>query len=245
MVGEAEQVVQDGAGDAAGEARVGGQPVAGVAAYRVPSAQGDGDVRFDDPHGQLADPDRNEPSSSRARGMDAQSMDLADDSADGMLYRFGLMLMPEPQRLLNEARRVLRPGGRLTYAVFGTRDGNPWITTLVDAIEETGHRLSSDMFGPGGSFFSLPDHDRNRELLTAAGFADVHVDEIGDPRTYDDFDEYWDHHTHVTGPIAVLAETLSPDEAEVVREALRSKLARFQSSAGYEIPSAVVVARAA
>ena len=73
----------------------------------------------------------------------------------------------------------------------------------------------------------------------------MHVDEIGDPRTYDDFDEYWDHHTHVTGPIAVLAETLSPDEAEVVREALRSKLARFQSSAGYEIPSAVVVARAA
>ena len=179
------------------------------------------------------------------RVMDAQSMDLAHDSADGMLCRFGLMLMPEPQRMLNEARRVLRPGGRLTYAVFGTRDGNPWITTLVDAIEETGHRLSSDMFGPGGSFFSLADHDRNRELLTAAGFADVHVDEIGDPRTYDDFDEYWDHHTHVTGPIAVLAETLSPDEAEVVREALRSKLARFQSSAGYEIPSAVVVARAA
>ncbi|MBV8995245.1 MAG: methyltransferase domain-containing protein, partial [Pseudonocardiales bacterium] len=179
------------------------------------------------------------------RVMDAQSMDLADDSADGMLCRFALMLMPEPQRMLTEARRVLREGGRLAYAVFGAGEDNPWITTLVDAFEETGHRLPTDMFQPGGSFFSLADHDRNRELLTAAGFADVLVEEFSDPRTYDGFEEYWDHHTHATAPIAALAERLSPGEAEVVREALRSKLARFQSSAGYEVPSAVVAARAA
>ena len=177
--------------------------------------------------------------------MDAQIMDLADDRADGMLCRFGLMLMPEPQRMLSEARRVLRAGGRLAYAVFGVRDGNPWITTLVDSFEETGHRLPTDMFRPGGSFFSLADHDRNRELLTAAGFTDVLIEEFSDPRTYDDFEEYWDHHTHATAPIAALAERLSPDEAEVVREALRSKLARFQAPGGYEVPAAVVVARAA
>lgn len=179
------------------------------------------------------------------RVMDAQIMDLADDRADGMLCRFGLMLMPEPQRMLSEARRVLRAGGRLAYAVFGVRDGNPWITTLVDSFEETGHRLPTDMFRPGGSFFSLADHDRNRELLTAAGFTDVLIEEFSDPRTYDDFEEYWDHHTHATAPIAALAERLSPDEAEVVREALRSKLARFQAPGGYEVPAAVVVARAA
>ena len=99
-----------------------------------------------------------------------------------MLCRFALMLMPDPRRMLNEARPVLRPGGRLAYAVFGTREGNLWIATLVDAIEDTGHRLRTDMFGPGGSFFSLADHDRNRELLAAAGFADVLVEEIVAPR---------------------------------------------------------------
>jgi SAM-dependent methyltransferase len=162
-----------------------------------------------------------------------------------MLCRFALMLMPEPQRTLNEARRVLREGGRLAYAVFGDRDDNPWITTLVDAFEENGHPLATEMFKPGGSFFSLADHGRNRELLTVAGFSDVLIEEFSDPRTYDDFEEYWDHHTHATAPIAALAERLSPGEVEVVREALRSKLAPFQSPAGYQVPSAVVAARAA
>ena len=57
--------------------------------------------------------------------MDAQQIDLAGDSVDGVICRFGLMLMPEPMRAITEVRRVLRPGGRFAYAVgagpIGTR----------------------------------------------------------------------------------------------------------------------------
>ena len=53
------------------------------------------------------------------RIIDAQSIDLPDSSVDGVLSRFGVMLVPEPPRVLAEARRVLRAGRRFAYAVWG------------------------------------------------------------------------------------------------------------------------------
>jgi ubiquinone/menaquinone biosynthesis C-methylase UbiE len=52
------------------------------------------------------------------RIIDAERIELDDDSVDGALSRFGYMLMAGPAAALAETRRVLRPGGRLTLAVL-------------------------------------------------------------------------------------------------------------------------------
>src|SRR4051794_13523264 len=49
--------------------------------------------------------------------MDAQALPLADGSVDGVLCRFGYMLM-DTAAALGETRRVLRRGGRLAFAVW-------------------------------------------------------------------------------------------------------------------------------
>ena len=51
------------------------------------------------------------------RLMDAERIELDGDSDDGVLCRFGYMLMADPATALAETRRVLRPGGRLALAV--------------------------------------------------------------------------------------------------------------------------------
>ena len=53
-------------------------------------------------------------------------MDLADDSVDGVICRWGYMLMADPAAALAETNRVLKPGGRLAFAVWGTPDKNMW-----------------------------------------------------------------------------------------------------------------------
>ena len=65
--------------------------------------------------------------------MDAEHMDLDDDSVDGVICRFGYMLMADPAAALAETRRVLRPGGRLVFSVWGPPDRNPWVSQLGHA----------------------------------------------------------------------------------------------------------------
>lgn len=57
------------------------------------------------------------------RVIDAERIELEDDSVDGVLCRFGYMLMVDPAAALSETRRVLRTGGRLCAGgVAGRRE---------------------------------------------------------------------------------------------------------------------------
>src|SRR5215216_1370850 len=59
------------------------------------------------------------------RVIDAQRIPLDDDSVDGVLCRFGYMLMPDPAAAFAETRRVLRRAGRVALAVWGSDGAQP------------------------------------------------------------------------------------------------------------------------
>nr|MBA2383735.1 class I SAM-dependent methyltransferase [Actinomycetota bacterium] len=62
------------------------------------------------------------------RVMDMQAIDLPDDSVDGVVCRFGYMLVPDPALALRETHRVLHSGGRLAFATWAEAKRNPWAT---------------------------------------------------------------------------------------------------------------------
>ena len=165
------------------------------------------------------------------RVMDGQHMDLPDDSVDGVLSRFGIMLMPEPDRAMAETRRVLRPGGRLAYGVWGPFDRNGWLTHLVGALLQHGVAPPGDPFGPGGPF-SLPDAQKNRELATGAGFTDVDVVEFAGTMEYADIDDYFTVQTAVSGPVSGLVAALSDEQRAEIKETLAGIVAPFRTDAG-------------
>src|ERR1700684_1145480 len=59
--------------------------------------------------------------------LNAEWIDLPVASVDAVLCRWGYMLMADPAAALGETRRVLRPGGRLALAVWGTLARKPWV----------------------------------------------------------------------------------------------------------------------
>ena len=73
------------------------------------------------------------------RVMDAERIELDADSVDGVLCRFGYMLMADPAAAFAETRRVLRPGGRLALAVWGAAERNPWASIGFGLLVERGH----------------------------------------------------------------------------------------------------------
>jgi ubiquinone/menaquinone biosynthesis C-methylase UbiE len=177
------------------------------------------------------------------RVMDAQAIELPDSTVDAVLSRFGVMLAPEPARVVREARRVLRDGGRLAYAAWGPPDRNPWLTLFAGAFLQTGHAPPGDPLGSSG-VFSLAAPDANHEILDAAGFSDVRVEEIPCQLPYDDFEHYWAVQSTVAGPFAILVRSLPADEVEAIKAALKPTLAPFRSGDALSIPSLAIGASA-
>lgn len=173
------------------------------------------------------------------RVMDAQEIDLDDHSVDGVLCRFGLMLMPEPERALAGVLRALKPGGRLAFATWGGPDRNPWLTMLALAILENGHEPPGDPFAAGGPF-SLADPEVARALVADAGFADPQVDELTNTMRFDGLDDYWDFQNAVAGPIALFMASIEEKERQAVRETLEPMLEPFKSDGGYSFPTQAV-----
>jgi ubiquinone/menaquinone biosynthesis C-methylase UbiE len=76
--------------------------------------------------------------------LDAERLDLPDDAVDGVLCRWGYMLMPNPEAAFAETHRVLRSGGRLSCAVFGRPEQNPWARLPSRVLQERGHMPPPD-----------------------------------------------------------------------------------------------------
>ena len=175
------------------------------------------------------------------RVVDAQRIDLDDDSVDGVLCRFGYMLMPDPAAAMSETRRVLRPGGRVALAVWGPPDANPNFAVLGMALVQAGHLPPPDPEGPG--IFALASPERTRGILEGAGFGETHTEEVAVRFRYGDLDEYFAFTEDTAGPIAVALKGLSDAELQAVRDRVEEGLAQFAAEGGgYEIPGRALCA---
>jgi SAM-dependent methyltransferase len=176
------------------------------------------------------------------RVMDAEHLELDTASVDGVLCRFGYMLMADPAAALSETRRVLRPGGRLVLAVWAAPERNPFFTLIASTLVERGHVVRPPDGVPNP--FSMASPDRTRSLLDAAGFTAVTVDEIPVAFRFRDLDDYLGFMTDTAGPLAVVLRRLSEPDRRDVAAALEYTLGAFETEGGYTIPGAALVAAA-
>jgi ubiquinone/menaquinone biosynthesis C-methylase UbiE len=178
----------------------------------------------------------------RYRVMDAERVELAADSVDGVLCRFGYMLMADPAAAFAETRRVLRPGGRLALAVWGAPERNPWATIGFGLLIERGHMPPPDPGAPGP--FALASEQHTRALLEGAGFTAVRTEEVPVRFTFRDLDDYETFANDTGGPAALVLRGLPEDERAALRTRLGAALAPFAAAVGYEIPGVALCAAA-
>jgi len=168
------------------------------------------------------------------RVMDAERNDLADGSVDGVLCRWGYMLMADPTTALRETRRVLRDGKRLSFSVWGSPERNPWAAIPAAAMVSHGHMPPPEAGAPG--IFAMGEAGRIRELVTGAGFENPEIEEVAVEYPYNDFDAYWGFIRQLAGALAMVIETLSDDQREAVRETIRAEIEHYRAGDGYRLP---------
>jgi SAM-dependent methyltransferase len=175
--------------------------------------------------------------------LELEWIDLETASIDAVLCRWGVMLSVDPAAVLHEVRRVLRPGGRFTLAVWDQAERNPWATIPGRTMIELGHSEPPDPNAPG--MFTLAAPGRLQEMLEAAGFVEVLVDSVDQTRRYDGLDAYLAETLDLSMLFAEAYNGLEADEQREVREKIAALAEPYSGSDGsLTLPGSSLVALA-
>jgi ubiquinone/menaquinone biosynthesis C-methylase UbiE len=153
----------------------------------------------------------------RTAPMDPARLELPDAYWDVVLCHFGLADMPDPDAVLREVCRVMRPVARLGVATLGTRDRCPLITIFTEVV---GAHLPA-VKGQEVALFRHAEPGRLAGLLAAHGFEDAVPERLTAWVPFRDVDDYWQTLTATTrfGAAArdLPAETVAACQAEIAR----------------------------
>lgn len=161
---------------------------------------------------------------------DAVDLPFGDAAFDGVLCRFGVMLVPDCASATREVARVLRPGGRAAIAVWAEGERNPWMTAVGRAALRLGLMERPDPDAPGPFRLSAPGQLRG--LLEDAGL-DVRLEhEVAVLWRAASLDEWWEIARDTSRMLALLVERLSGDEVERVLAGAGELLAPYTDASG-------------
>ncbi|MDH5540589.1 MAG: methyltransferase domain-containing protein [Rhizobacter sp.] len=102
----------------------------------------------------------------------AEALPFADASFDATVSQFAMMFFDDGVAALREAQRVLRPGGRIAFAVCDAVEHSPGYAALAGLLERLFGKSVADAFRAP---FALGDAARLRALCADAGLTDAQV----------------------------------------------------------------------
>ena len=102
---------------------------------------------------------------------DAQELEFSDDSFDAVLCGYGLMHVPDAEKVLREMFRVVRPGGRIAVSVWDSATPHNGFGLVYAAVRAHGN-LNVPL-PHGADFFQFGTQAKMSAALAEVGFTDV------------------------------------------------------------------------
>lgn len=168
---------------------------------------------------------------------DGESFDMFErQTFDLITCALGLMYFPEPMNTFKQSLRVLKPGGRAVFAVWGARKNCGWadIFPIVDA------RVKSEVCP---MFFRMGTGSAMANELEEAGFINIKEQRISTVLPFAN-DENALAAAFTGGPVALAYDRFDDQTRNAAQEEYLASIAPYKSDDGYEIPGEFVVCSA-
>jgi SAM-dependent methyltransferase len=167
----------------------------------------------------------------RFKQIDAETaIDVEAASLDGVLCRWGYMLMADPVTALQETRRVLRPGARVALAAWTGPDDNLWSALPARELVRRGLEERPDPDAPGQ--FAWARDGVIAERLEQAGFVDYEVAVVRFALRYESLQDWWDASRDMSMRFADAAAAMDETTAAEIQAALAEAAAPFTGEDG-------------
>jgi ubiquinone/menaquinone biosynthesis C-methylase UbiE len=167
---------------------------------------------------------------------DMHDLPFPDASFDAAVCRWAFMFSENPIHAFREARRVLRSGGRLTLAVWGPPNDNPWQAIIDNALMKFGVEDRSGQLQPGG-MYGLANETALRRTVEEAGFTVEALEHLRFDRAYRGFSDYWSVEIDVGEERPGRLRAMPPDAAESFRREIEREVTPYRHDDGYRIPA--------
>lgn len=170
---------------------------------------------------------------------DAEHLPFASSSFDVVTCRFGIAHVPDYHQALTEIRRVLKPGGRAAFIVWGPRDQNPYFTLVDEVLAPYPTPTLTAPRGP--SPFTFADAGSLGHALIGAGFKDV--EERTTPVTLSwpgSVDEAWQGRHEMSASTTRRLTSLTQAEQDRIATAVAARLRAYAHDERVDLPAILI-----
>lgn len=175
------------------------------------------------------------------REASADALPFADDSFDAVVCAFGMGHFPEPDRVIAEFVRVLRPGGIAALSWWDSFEYN----RINGIFHETLGRLNVSASGklpPGPPMDRFSDRTRFAEFVRVAGLSDIRIDTVTFTHRVRNADALWDLAMGSFARASTLIRAQTAAMQQKVRDAVSEAAQNYAGPSGLDIPVAFLVA---
>jgi ubiquinone/menaquinone biosynthesis C-methylase UbiE len=158
--------------------------------------------------------------------MDAQQLTLPPNTFDAAISRNGLMLIPQPQKTLQEVWRVLKPGKKFAVLVWSRPERNPHFAIPLNVIKKYVPAFT------GPSVFALADPLVLEQAFKDAGFHDIATEAIPLHLHAPSLDAFVQTRL---GTVAAATQQLSSQERQRLLDEVRQELQQFEGPDGFNV----------
>jgi SAM-dependent methyltransferase len=173
---------------------------------------------------------------------DAEALSFPDASFDVVVMNFGILHLARPERAMNQAARVLEPGGRFAFTAWAKPEEAIGFGIILNAIQSHGNPEVQLPQGP--PFFRFSDPAECDRILREARFSDVKIMHVPQVWRLGAPDELLEAFYNGGVRVKAILRAQSTEALEAIRMAVREAATKFIRVGGIEIPMPAVLASA-
>jgi len=173
----------------------------------------------------------------------AESLPFPDATFDCVTCRFGAMFFADPLLGAKEIVRVLKPGGKMAFAVWRHREFNPFFAIVADAVGKYIEQVPEDPDAPGA--FRFADPGSLPRVLVSAGASNASESILEFPaEARIALEDFWTIRVELSETLRSKVAQLSPAQLEAARREVTAAAALYFDNGTLNIPAQALIVRA-